>query len=62
MVLTLQPDGNADFLNSGDIINSGTYHFKGGKLILTVNKKEFKFDIVSDTELRYEHTRVLKLY
>lgn len=60
IILTLMPDGNADFLNGGDIVTRTTYSISGNKVTLSVNNEKFKFKIISNTELRYD-SRVLKL-
>jgi hypothetical protein len=58
--VTLMPDGKADLLPGGDIVERGTYEINGKNLTVTLSDQTFKFFIISDTELRYEGTRVLK--
>lgn len=60
IILTLMPDGKADFLNSGDVVDRGTYQVKGNQVVLDVNQKSYKFKVISETELRYED-RILLL-
>lgn len=61
IMLTLEPDGRASLLNGGDVWYSGTYKIKGNKVTATIENKTYKFDVVSNSELRYEKTRILVL-
>lgn len=61
IILTLYPNGNADILYGGDMGFRGTYKIKESKLEVKEGNKTTKFKIISDTELRYENNRVLKL-
>lgn len=58
VILKLMPDGNADILVGGDAFSRTTYKIKGDKLTIGDNEE---FKIISETELRYQNTRVLKL-
>lgn len=60
IILTLMPDGKADFLNGGDVVERTTYTINGNKVVLG-NSQQSKFKVISDTELRYEDDRILKL-
>ena len=61
IILTLMPDGKADLLPGGDIMERGTYKISGKNITVTIQDKEFKFDVVSQSELCYNKNRVLKL-
>ncbi len=61
IILTLYPDGKAGILYGGDIVYRGTYKIKGNKLEVKEEANVTKFKIISDTELRYEENRILKL-
>jgi hypothetical protein len=61
VILKLMPDGKADILVGGDAWYRTTYKIKGDKLILIGDTQNDEFKIISDTELRYQNNRVLKL-
>ncbi len=61
IILTLYPGGRADILYGGDIVYRGTYKIKGSKLEVKEEGNVTKFKVISDTELRYENNRILKL-
>lgn len=61
IILTLMPGGKADFLNSGDIMERGTYKINGKNLIIKIDNKEYKFKVVSTSELKYGNDRTLTL-
>jgi hypothetical protein len=61
IILTLMPGDKADFLNSGDVVERGAYTINGSNVVLKINSREYKFKVISETELRYDKTRVLKL-
>lgn len=52
--LTLQPDGVADVLPSGDIVYRGTYKINGStiKVKTEQNSGEYTFEIISETEIK----------
>lgn len=60
IILKLMPDGKADILVGGDVFYRTTYKIKGNKLIVEGEQND-EFKIISDTELRYQNNRVLKL-
>ncbi|MGN7988640.1 hypothetical protein ACTJKC_14925 [Pedobacter sp. 22226] len=57
--VTLMVDGKADIVPGGDVSDRGTYKIKGKKLIVTAGK-EYEFDIISETEIKYGE-RILRL-
>ena len=59
--LTLYPDGAAGILYGGDIFYQGKFNVKGNILQVEEGKTLTKFKIISNTELRYENNRILKL-
>ncbi|QDW25238.1 hypothetical protein FFJ24_010620 [Pedobacter sp. KBS0701] len=62
--LTLQPDGYAEVLPSGDIRYRGTYEINGSKIKVKIEQesKTYTFEIISTTEIREkEYGTVLKL-
>ena len=61
IILTLMPDGKADFLNSGDIMERGTYEVSGKNLTVKINNKKYRFKVISNSELKYENDRILTL-
>jgi len=61
IMLTLYPDGAAGILYGGDIIYRGKFYVKGNILQVEEGKTLTKFKIISNTELRYENNRILKL-
>ena len=63
LMLTLMPDGKADFLFAGDILDRGTYTIKGKKITLRVGDRVHNFRVISETILVYDgdEPRVLEL-
>lgn len=62
--LTLQPDGVADVLPSGDIYYRGTYKISGSKIKVKTpqNSGSYTFEIISQTEIKEaEFGVILKL-
>lgn len=53
MYLKLMPDGNADFLFAGDIMERGTYTVKGKKITMKVANGTHVFRIISDKIIVY---------
>lgn len=60
-IVELYPSGEAGILYAGDVFYRGTYKISGKKLTIKEGSKTTEFKIVSETELRYENTRVLKI-
>ncbi|RZK21443.1 MAG: hypothetical protein EOO86_01015 [Pedobacter sp.] len=50
--LTLKPDGVADIAPGGDIYYRGTYKISGKSLTVTSDQNKFKFEILSETEIK----------
>ncbi|WP_231426028.1 hypothetical protein [Pedobacter sp. Leaf250] len=50
--LTLKPDGVADITPGGDIVYRGTYKISGKNLSVTTDQVKFKFEILSQTEIK----------
>ncbi|RZK38349.1 MAG: hypothetical protein EOO90_22570 [Pedobacter sp.] len=62
--LTLQPDGTAEIVPSGDIIYRGTYKINGSKIkVRTIQDSgSYIFEIISETEIKEkEYGTVLRL-
>ncbi|MBC7913000.1 MAG: hypothetical protein H7Y07_02655 [Pyrinomonadaceae bacterium] len=62
--LTLQPDGIADILPSGDIVYRGTYKINGSTINVKTeqNSGSYVFEIISETEIKEkEYGVVLRL-
>lgn len=50
--LTLMTGGKADILPGGDIVWRGTYQISGKTLTVKADHQTYKFDIISETELK----------
>ncbi|MFA6277258.1 MAG: hypothetical protein WC622_10945 [Pedobacter sp.] len=50
--LTLKPDGVADILPGGDIWWRGTYKISGSLITVKADNVTYKFEIVSETEIK----------
>ena len=50
--LTLKPDGAAEVAPGGDIYYRGTYKISGKTLTVTTDQTKFKFEILSETEIK----------
>ncbi|MDN3588686.1 hypothetical protein QWY86_18535 [Pedobacter aquatilis] len=50
--LTLKPNGVADIIPGGDIYYRGNYKISGKNLTVTTDHTTFKFDILSETEIK----------
>lgn len=60
--LTLMTDGKADILPGGDIVSRGTYKISGKNLTVKVDNHSFKFEIISETEIKIKDSETrLKL-
>lgn len=62
--LTLQPDGTAEIVPSGDIIYRGTYKINGSKIkVRTIQDSgSYIFEIISETEIKEkEYGTLLRL-
>lgn len=51
-ILTLHPDGKAGVLAGGDMMRQGTYKIDGSSLVVEEEKNTYKFEIISETELK----------
>ena len=60
--LTLKPDGVAEIVPGGDIYYRGTYKISGKNLTVTTDQTKFKFEILSETEIKdTQYGTVLRL-
>ncbi|RDC55629.1 hypothetical protein DU508_15230 [Pedobacter chinensis] len=57
--VTLKPNGKADILPGGDIVWGGTYKISGKNLTIKSDNKTFKFEILSETEIKEKEYGVL---
>ena len=57
--LTLMTDDKADILPGGDIVSRGTYKINGKNLTVKADNQTFKFDILSENEIKIKGSETI---
>jgi len=61
MSVTLFPDGKADILPVGDVVERGTYKLYYNKLVVMIASKKYEFLILSNNQIKYGKDRILEV-